>query len=131
MNAINRKLNIMAKIIEVLMDNQGADGLSRISQKDIASKIDRSPSCVSKTIRKLEKHDKCIERIAPSVYKVNHKDVINYGPFPKVKEYVKAIEKDPEIIMKTFKEQSELINMSIEDIQMVQGYIYGAFGKPK
>lgn len=33
--------------------------------------------------------------------------------------------------MKTFKEQSEFINMSIEDIQMVPGYIYGAFGKPK
>lgn len=73
----------------------------------------------------------CVEKIGPAVYKVNHKNVVKYGVFPVIHKYVKAIEKNTEIIIKPFKEQSEILNMSIEDIQMVQGYIYGAFGKPK
>lgn len=129
-DSILEKLIITKKIIEILINNQCEDGLSRISQNDIATQINRSPSCVSKTLRKLEKHDKCIEKIAPAVYKVNHEDIISYGVFPKIFKYYNIIVKHPEVILKPYKEQSEITNMSIEDIKMVRGYIYGAYGKP-
>lgn len=50
---------------------------------------------------------------------------------PIVRKYIKALEKDAGIILKPYKEQSEITNLSAEDIQMAQGYIYCAVGKPK
>lgn len=55
LNAINKKLILMEKIIEVLINIQEENGLSRILQKNIGRKIDRNVSCVSNTMKNLKK----------------------------------------------------------------------------
>lgn len=130
MNLISEKVTIIKRIIEILINNMGDDGMSRITQQEIANQVGKSPSSISKTLRKLEKYDKCIEKIAPAVYKVNQKDILNFGPINRILKYGEILEKYPEIILKSLMEQSKFTDMSIEEIKMVQGYLYGAFGTP-
>lgn len=130
MNLIIEKVDVLKSIIEILLNNMGEDGISRISQQEIANQIGKSPSSISKTLRKLEQYDKCIEKIAPAVYRVNQKDIINHGPIFRVLKYGKILEENPEVMLKPLAEQSEFTDMSIEEIKMAQGYLYGAFGTP-
>lgn len=131
MDNIFKKIIIMKQVMDILLNNIDESDLCRISQKDIALKVGKSSSTVSKTLRKLEKYDKCIEKVAPAVYKVNERDIINYGPISRVIKYYRFIDKDIEIITKTFKEQSILMDMSIEEIQMSQGYLYSGYKKER
>ncbi len=130
MNHIIEKATIISDIMLLLVNNMGEDGLCRILQKEIASQVGRSASCISKTLINLEKYDNCIEKIAPSVYRVNHMDTLNYGPMVRVHQYLEIIQNHPDLLLKSLKDQAEYANMSVEDIKMVQGYFDGTFGTP-
>lgn len=95
--------------------------------------MERKPGfeCISKMIRKLEKYDKCIEKIAPGIYRVNQSDIINYGPISRLQKYTKIILNNPEIFTRSLEEQSILTNLSIQDIKMIHGYLHGSFGTYK
>lgn len=62
-------------IINAIYSKQDIDGLSRISQKEIAEILNVSSATISKSIRRLERSDKCIEKIKPGVYQINHMNI--------------------------------------------------------
>lgn len=112
------------KIMDILIDNKDNDGLIRISQKDIAKKLEISQALVSKCMTRLERSDKCIEKITPGVYKVNHTDLIKYGPVGKIISYCKSAIDNKELMHMSLKEQSNLLGISIDEIKMILGYVY-------
>lgn len=110
-------------IISVLVEHKDVDGLCRISQKEIAYKTSTSQSLVSKSLIRLETYDKCIEKVAPGVYRLNHENLLEYGPISKALKYYAAISKNNSIIKLRYDEQAKLLGMTTEEITMVWGYL--------
>ncbi|MCE5221186.1 MAG: winged helix-turn-helix transcriptional regulator [Clostridium sp.] len=109
-------------ILDIIDSQKDIDNMSRISQKEIANTLGISQTLVSKCIVRLERSDKCIEKIKAGVYKVNHTDTIKYGPFNKFLKYITSIMKDNNIIKLRDDEQAEILNMTCDEIKMVRGY---------
>ena len=81
-----------------------------------------SPSLVSKCIRRLERSDKCIEKIKTSVYKVNHTDLINCGPCQKFLKYCLAVAKYYNFLNLKCEERAKILCMSKDEIIIANGY---------
>lgn len=110
-------------ILNILEENKNHNGLCNITQKDIGIKLGYSPSYISRCLVRLERSDKCIEKIKSGIYKVNYKDLEKYGPYSKFRKYCIEINKDNSLLKLKYKEQSSLLNISIEEIKMINGYI--------
>lgn len=110
-------------IIDLIKARVDSDGISRISQKELATSLNISQSLVSKCLIRLESSDKCIEKLGPGTYKVNHTDLSNYGPLSKVMKYCAISSKDEKISELSYTEQAKILNMTVEEIKMIHGYI--------
>lgn len=117
------------EIINVLIDNKGDDGLCRASQKEIASRVKISQALVSKCLIRLERSDKCIEKLSSGVYKVNHDNILKHGPLVKVLKYCAAANNEGSIMSMRYDEQAKLLDMTVDEIKMIWGYLgnYNAF----
>lgn len=117
------------EIINILIDNKGDDGLCRVSQKEVGSKVKISQTLVSKCLIRLEQSDKCIEKISPGIYKVNHDNILKHGPLAKVLKYCAAVNNDASIMSMRYDEQAKLLDMTVDEIKMIWGYLgnYSAF----
>lgn len=124
----NRYFKKYKYIIDILEKHKDEDGFSKISQSDIARKLNVTPSLVSKCIRRLERSDKCLEKIESGLYKVNHTDLIKYGPQRKFLEYFTAIIKDLKFLNLSIEERAIILGMSKEEVIMSNGY-WGEFVK--
>lgn len=119
------------EIINVLLDNKSDDGLCRVSQKEIGNKVKISQALVSKCLIRLERSDKCIEKLSPGVYKVNHDNILKHGPLAKVLKYCAAANNDESIMSMRYDEQAKLLDMKVDEIKMIWGYLgnYNAFNE--
>ncbi len=118
----NRYFKKYKDIVEIIENNKDCTGISKISQSEIAVQLGINTSLVSKCIRRLERSDKCIEKIKPSVYKVNHTDLIKYGPCQKFLKYCLAVAKYDGFLNLKCEERASITGMSKEEIIMVNGY---------
>lgn len=110
-------------ILDVISLRKDESNISEITQSEIASQLNISQALVSKCLIRLEHSDKCIERIKAGFYKINHTDLMKYGPFNKFVKYLVAIVKSDNIVNLKFKEQAEVLHMSVDEIKMVRAYI--------
>lgn len=122
-NFYNKYFKKYSDIIKVIDDNKDINGLSKISQKEIAERLTISPSLVSKCIKRLERSDKCIEKVKPSIYKVNHIDMINYGPYPKFLKYLLSVSKYDQFLELTWEEKAKILSFSKEEVIMANAYL--------
>lgn len=109
-------------ILNVMNSQKDINNISKISQKEIANTLGISQTLVSKCLIRLERSDKCIEKIKSGIYKVNHTNTVKYGPFNKFLKYVYAIVKDNDILKLRDDEQAGILNMTCDEIKMVRGY---------
>lgn len=118
----NKNFKKYKDIINIIDTNKDDNGISRISQSEIANKLNISSSLVSKCIRRLEISDRCIEKLKPGLYKINHTDLIKYGPQQKFLKYCAEILKDIKFVYLTIKERANILEMSEEEVKMLNGY---------
>lgn len=109
-------------IINVINDNKDISGISVISQKEIAEKLNISQTLVSKCLIRLEKSDKCIEKIKSGVYRVNHIDMKKYGVYPKAIKYIYSALRFDFFLEFSWEEKAELLRMSVDEVIMINGY---------
>lgn len=118
----NKYFKKYEEIIDVIKENTTQAGLSYISQKDIASRLNISQSLVSKCIIRLERSDKCIEKIKRNTYKVNHNDLKKYGPYTRFLKYYIAVLKHDEFLNFSWEEKSRILGFSKDEVIMANGY---------
>ncbi|MGL5351867.1 MAG: hypothetical protein ACRDA5_00930 [Clostridium sp.] len=109
-------------IINFTKESRDSENICKISQKEIAHKLNISQSLVSKCLIRLERIDKCIVKIKPGIYKINHIDMINFGPYSMFSKYVKAAIKDSNFLDLKTKEKATIINGCDEDVIMCIQY---------
>lgn len=118
----NKYFKKYEEIVRVVGDRAGTDNYSLISQKEIAKELNISQSLVSKCLIRLERIDRCIEKVAPSVYKVNHIDMRKYGPYAMFIKYVAAFVRDINFIDLKATERADIINGCEDDVIMCAQY---------
>lgn len=110
-------------VFNVINLRKNESNISEIAQSEIAFELNISSILVSKWLIRLERSDNCIEKIKAGVYKVNHTDLMKYGPFNRFLKYLVAIIENENIMNIKFKEQAEILQMTEDEIKMVRGYI--------
>lgn len=113
---INKHL-LLLKIFEEVKDK---NGLSNISQKEVAELMDISPSLVSKKLKLLIKYG-AIEKVKSGQYKVIDKNKVQNIRLDILRVLKLATEK-PDLFNR-YKQQAEELKMDFKDIQRIWGYI--------
>lgn len=110
-------------IIKVLLENKDEKGVSCISQKEIAKRIGLTQTAISKYLRRLERDDKCIEKISPARYIVRRVNMLQYGPVSKVIAFHNLAVNDEDFLLLDFKEQVNQLGFSKEAVLMAKHYV--------
>ncbi|SHK57926.1 hypothetical protein [Alicyclobacillus tolerans] len=110
------------KIIDVMAAKSDADGFARLSQYYIAEIVGTNQPMVSNHIKRLIKHG-FIRQEGRGAYTVLKRDVWQNGATTSVVKYLHSVNEDGSIINLTLKEQAERTGLTVEQIQVAQGYI--------
>ena len=71
-------------MLETILEYKNEDGVCAVSQFEIATRINKKQSWVSKAIKRLNAEDTCIEQIEKGKYKIHYTNIKENGVFPKV-----------------------------------------------
>lgn len=121
-NYYNNYFKKYQDIVDIMNDNKDINFICNITQKEIAEKLNISQTLVSKCLIRLEQSDKCIEKLEPGVYKINHIDMKKYGVYPKVIKYIYAAMKYKDFLEFKWEEKAEMLRMSKDEVIMANGY---------
>jgi hypothetical protein len=122
---IDEKIKYCQDVINIMLENEGSDGICRVTQKEIAEKLGKSQCGVGKTIKQLNRIDQCIEIIGRGMYIVNHKDLSINGPFVKVIQLMDRLSSEPELLRLPYKEQIKILNFNnVKELQVAYGYFF-------
>lgn len=125
-----QKMELCQTLLEYLLENQDADGVSRLTVEQMATVFNRSPATIKSTLKRLQEIDEVIS-VTPSGIRVNHTDLFQYGQFNRVFRLMTALVADLELYTFPYKEQSERLEMTVRELQIAYGFIHGTFGSPR
>ncbi|NMM52929.1 winged helix-turn-helix transcriptional regulator [Paenibacillus aquistagni] len=111
-----------AQVINLLLEHKDNEGISRISQSEIARKLGVSQSAIAKRFSNLIKFGAIKKSGYKNAYTVIYVDLFNFSPLGLLFKLIILLDKNPEIINDYYK-QAELLNVSYHDIQIARGYL--------
>lgn len=118
------------QLVELLDSLADYDGVSMVTQDEIAQELGISRSRISQMINQLNTVDMCIERIGKGSYKVHYTNVESRGIFALMKE------KLPEMILllpqESFlslkkQEKADLLGIPAKVYEVLEGYVRNEF----
>lgn len=113
-------MNGYKAVVDVLMNKQNTDSLSRVSQMEIAKELDVSQTNVSHRLKVLEKFN-IIKKIQPGMYQVMDKDMKD-SPFILMIKILRLYHEKPELINK-YKLLSEELKVPEDKVRIALGFI--------
>lgn len=109
-------------VIEILVNHRDSEGISRISQKEIASILGVSQTVIAKRFKNLRKFG-AIEKVGhKNAYLVRYTNLLQHSPLSLVFKLAFLFEEQPELVNDYYK-QAEIIGVSYNDIQIARGYL--------
>ena len=91
-------VNMHQKLVDIIVEAKDDDGISRISQPEMAELTNRSQSWVGKAIRRLNTEDICIEMVASGQYVVHYANILEKGVFCEVLKLINDYYVTPELL---------------------------------
>ena len=111
------------QLVNLFKDSRNAEGVSVISQPELAKRIGRSQTWVASAIKRLNTEDTCVELISAGKYKLHYDDLLSRGVF----SVIVLLIADTQITPSLFKEQADKIaeeyGCSIKTVQMYKAYL--------
>ncbi|MFS1518561.1 hypothetical protein V1503_19170 [Bacillus sp. SCS-151] len=120
MEKLRSMFQIYLDILEVVDRRKDNSGITKITQKELADINNTIATNISKRIKHLI-HYGAIEKINDGFYKILHNDIM-FTPFRVVVLVADLINYNPELI-RNYKSQASLLNVSIADIYQAWGYL--------
>ena len=109
-------------MLETILEYKNEDGVCAVSQFEIATRINKKQSWVSKAIKRLNSEDTCVEQIEKGKYKIHYTNIKEHGVFPKIIKLM--IDK---ATLSNFREKEVLLRekygISKRTIQIFSGYL--------
>ncbi|HEY9060588.1 MAG TPA: hypothetical protein VIO64_08820 [Pseudobacteroides sp.] len=118
-------------LINTILEYKCPDGICRITQKELAQKMGKSASSISKTIKQFSLVDNCIETISRGEYRVNCVNILEKGPIFKSIFIMGVLAENPEIMDLPYKEQAEIYGFSVKEVQIAYGYLFSIIPKQR
>ncbi|GKX32353.1 hypothetical protein SH1V18_48330 [Vallitalea longa] len=110
-------------IIKVLLEHKNDEGVSCISQKEIAKRIGLTQTAISKYLSRLEHIDKCIEKISPAKYFVYRENMLQYGPVSKVIKFHNLAISNKGFLLLDFEKQVIKLGFTKEATLIAKHYV--------
>jgi DNA-binding transcriptional regulator YhcF (GntR family) len=127
-NILHNMMNGYQSIVDVILEKKNEEGVSAVSQKFIANKLNCSQTLISQKLKILEQYG-FIQKIKPGQYKVIQTDIKKGSQFSLAVKLLGLISEHIELVP-DYKKQSELLNVDLRKIQRAWGIINQAFGSP-
>ncbi|MBM7586106.1 DNA-binding Lrp family transcriptional regulator [Bacillus pakistanensis] len=128
MIGLNRMIYEYGQLLEMIEKEEYPDGVSYISQYELAKRINKSTRTVSKRLKYLEQYG-AIKKINAGSYKVLSTNIEN-TPFKLVFLVIDHVQKDL-MIKDNYEEQARRIGATIKEIRQSWGFIYAAMQRFK
>lgn len=130
-NKIMQSILNHQNVVDILLKYKDNSGICRVSQKEIATKLKKSQGFISRILRRLQKVDNCIEILAPGQYIVHNSNLLKNGPLSKVLKLMVSLHNNPRLIKLPYKKQAESLGITVHELEIAYGFIYGAFSSLK
>ncbi|GED72579.1 hypothetical protein BRE01_62810 [Brevibacillus reuszeri] len=109
-------------ILNLLLSKADDNGIARISQPEIATMMGLSQTAVANKFKFLRKYG-LIEKVGEkNAYKVLSTNLLSKTPFGTMFAIVRLIEDNPEVFS-SFAKQSEILGVSMNEIQVAWGFL--------
>jgi len=115
-------LDAYISVINILSSNKDSDGVSRISQTEIAKILGVSQTAVAKRFKNLIKFGAITKAGPRNAYIVLKTDLLNHSPIGLLYKLMTLLQEQPDIVNDYYK-QAELLNVSYKDVQVARGYL--------
>ena len=116
-------------VIDILLEHRNNEGISWISQTQIAKYLRISQTNVSKKLNTLIKFG-AVERVGiKGAYQVKDTNIIDKTPLGFMLKLSLLLQDHPEVIM-DYTKQAEMLEASYHDIQVAWGYLIYIGGSP-
>ena len=109
-------------MLKVMLEYQNADNICEVSQSEVAHRINKNKTWVSKAIERLNAEDLCVEQIKNGKYKIHYVNIMDRGVFYKIFKLV--LDK---LTLRDFTDRKILLaekyGLSRKTIQIFTGYL--------
>lgn len=123
---IKETIDGFERLINIINTHKGSDNICRLSKKEISNFYGLSYTGTLKKINVLLKYGLIIQ--VPGGFKPTKKDIFTYLPFGALLVKILILVFKKPSVYSSFKEQSEILSVSFEDIQSAWGYYALFFG---
>lgn len=110
-------------LIDILLQFKNENGISVISQCELARCVEHSQTWVSQAIRRINTEDVCIERIGMSEYIVHYSNLMECGVYSTLFDLFYFTQEQPEIFSIQDAKLVKLIDAPIKTIQMYKAFM--------
>jgi len=110
-------------LVNILLDAKNKDGISQLSQPEMAKLMNRSQTWVVKAIKRLNTEDTCIEMIAPGKYVVHYTNIYMRGVFSEILKLTITISQDVEMFFLRDEIISKKYGIKVKTVQMFKSYM--------
>lgn len=118
--ALTVKFQSYMHILRILTDKKRVNGISYVSQKELAIITNRSQSYISQKLIKLVKYG-AIEKVKPGQYIVLNND-ISYTPYIYTIKVLNLFYEQPQLF-REYKKQGDLLGLTLQEVQSAWGYL--------
>ncbi|MFE5321843.1 winged helix-turn-helix transcriptional regulator [Paenibacillus sp. NPDC056579] len=105
-------------LVVLLLAKKNNDGVSRISQSDMAAHLGISQTAVSKRLKKFIDFG-LIEKVGIAGYRVIHADFMK-TPLGKMFDLLKIIDQRPNL---SYKQQADELGVTVKEVEIIYGYL--------
>ena len=111
------------QLVNELVAAQNDEGISCISQTELAERMKRSSTRISQMIRQLNVEDICVEQVAPGKYVVHYQNILEQGVYQKIMMLMIETMLDPNLSTEKDSVLAERYGIKLKTVQMYKAFL--------
>lgn len=111
------------QLVDILLQARNADGISVLTELEMAVRMNRSLTWVKKAIEQLNREEVCIKRVSPNGYTIQYDNILERGVFADIMSLIRECDSSPELLQVPDSALATEKNLNIKTVQMGKAYI--------
>ena len=115
-------LKMHQQLVDIFVEAKDENGISLISQPEIAARIGRSQTWVVKAIKRLNVEEPCVEMISAGKYKLNYECLLTDGVFSKIMLLIVDTRLNVDLFFERDSDIAAKYGFKLKTVQMYKAY---------
>lgn len=111
------------KLVDILVEARDGEGISLISQPEMAMRMDHSQAWITAAIKRINTEGTCIECIGSGKYLVRYEDLSRQGVFSRIMAMIEDSRQDPSLFTRSYADLAAHYAVSEKTAQMFKAYL--------